>query len=188
MTRHQYLHHVTLTTGHVRRSARSEVDDGVVDTCAALLRDAISGGEPLLPAIDPPVTMTATAEGRCVAVTIWAADESRGRAPLLTIGIAAKSRCGAPLWRLLHQHAHPAIPIKTKAEECPPEPWCAGRIDPGGALYPDARAMWMALADLERCLAWAWIERATYCELCERRVIAIDDGGDLLCPTCALVL
>lgn len=40
--------------------------------------------------------------------------------------------------------------------ECPGEPWCAVRLEPGIALYPET-AHW--LGDFERCLAWAWLER-----------------------------
>jgi hypothetical protein len=158
--RERYLTHVTLTTGHSRRSYRHEVSEQALAVCAGLLDGALSGGEPRIPAIEPPLTLTATRRGCCLAATAWAADEQHGRVPVVTIGVAGHSRCGAALWRLLHAHAHPAIPLRTVAGQCPAEPWCAARLDaPGIILYSDVADMWYALGDLERCLAWAWLER-----------------------------
>jgi hypothetical protein len=77
--------------------------------------------------------------------------------PVITIGIAAKSRCSAKLWQMLHNHAMPGIPVKTDINAPPSAPWCAARIEGGLAHYPGAAA-W--LGDFERCLAWAWIEGA----------------------------
>jgi hypothetical protein len=38
----------------------------------------------------------------------------------------------------------------------PQTPWCAAKLMPGLSAYP-AAAMW--LGDMERCVAWAWIEK-----------------------------
>jgi hypothetical protein len=40
--------------------------------------------------------------------------------------------------------------------ECPVEPWCAVRIEPGALLHMGAME-WAG--DLERCLAWAAVLR-----------------------------
>lgn len=46
--------------------------------------------------------------------------------------------------------------LRTSPDQVPPEPWVAVRIEVGAAVMPEAMA-WTG--DLERCLAWAWIER-----------------------------
>ena len=40
-----YLKHVTLLTGHSRRSPRSEVADEVIERLAPVLSEALTGGE-----------------------------------------------------------------------------------------------------------------------------------------------
>lgn len=143
MTR--YIEHVTLTTGHQRRSWRHEISPEAMHVVSALLDAVLAEGETAIPATG--CTLTATADGRCMIATVW-----HERAPLVTFGVAAKSRCGVRLWTLLRHHA--VVPLAEV--ERPGEPWCAVRLEPGLALYPET-AHW--LGDFERRLAWAWLER-----------------------------
>jgi len=147
-----YLHHVTLTTGHVRRSPRSEVAADAVAVCRELIEAATDSryGVPI-PGL-PDLRLSADRAGKCILLTVDTADG----APVLTIGIATHSRCGAREWHLLHTVGMTG-PLATEGQPCPPEPWVAARLEPGAALLsPDTL---MALGDLERCLGWAWIER-----------------------------
>ena len=58
----RYLHHVTLTTGHVRRSPRSEVGAGVVERLTPYMLDAIREREiPVALPAPPGYSMTAWA-------------------------------------------------------------------------------------------------------------------------------
>jgi len=150
----RYIHHVTLSTGDVRRSPRSEVSDAAIGTAARMLADARYGAH---------VSISEYADVEPAGCTLWLADTTRcptlvvygpgDGAALVMIGIATRSRCGAPLWRRLHAAAYT---LATDPDRCPAEPWCAARLEIGLALYPEA-AHW--LGDLERCLAWAWIAR-----------------------------
>lgn len=156
----RYLHHVTLTTGDSRRSYRSEVSREAVDLCSELLDDAIAQPKihTVIPRVRPQCTMTATAEGRALIVTIWGPPtELRGsapvRPPLVTMGVGVHSRSGAKLWSLLHSGRE--AELATDPDECPPEPWVGVRMEVGVALTPEATE-W--LGDLERCLGWAWVE------------------------------
>lgn len=147
----RYLHHVTLTSGHVRHSPRSEVRDDVLTLLAPLLDRALSGEPVPVPGVTGGYTITGGAEGRCCTLTVWAP----GRVPVVTIGVATHSRCGAGLWRLLHDHAV-GMPVATTRDQVPPEPWYAARLEVGALQHRDAAA-WCG--DFERCLAWCWIER-----------------------------
>lgn len=144
-----YIHHVTLTTGHVRRSPRSEVADAALASLQDALGAALAGGRPAVPAM-PGYVMTAAGEGRCLVATIWLEG-----GPVITVGVATHSRCGTALWRMLHDHA--TTPVVTRRDRVPPEPWCAARLDPGVVLAEPAEIV--ALGDLGRVIAWAWLSR-----------------------------
>ncbi len=144
----RYIYHVTLLTGDTRQSWRHEVDPKVMPVASAMLDRALAGERVAIAGVEG-YEITAAAGGRCCLVTAW-----RGDTPLVTIGIAARSRCGAELWRRLHED--PWTPLATSAAQCPPEPWCAAQIQPG--LVPFMLdAHW--LADFERVMAWAFLER-----------------------------
>lgn len=146
----RYLQHITLTTGDTRQSWRHEVADDLMPMLTALIESAREDGRALLPGLQPQCWLRIEDTSKCAIVNIDTAD----RVPLVTMAIATHSRCGAKLWRLLHETAR--IPAATDALRTPPEPWIAARLEPGIAtLTPDAT---MALGDLERCIAWAWIE------------------------------
>lgn len=150
----RYVEHITLATGHTRRSPRSEVADEVVTALACSLRAAIAGAQVPVPYVTPRCTLTATGEGRCLVATVWGGGDDRGRpVPLVTIGVATHARCGGQVWRLLHDHA--LLPPRTDRDRQPPAPWCAARLEPGVALHREVDD-W--IGDYERCLAWAWIE------------------------------
>lgn len=155
-----YLNHITLATGHCRRSPRHEVDDATIAILHPWLQTAIHSGriEPL------PVAPLSHYGARAIkqtglVVTIYAPSGPRtpGRphtgehVPIATIGIAQRSREAKDLWGLLvanfgaERHA-----------TMPEAPWCAVAIHGNIVAYPQANR-W--LGDLERCIAWAWITR-----------------------------
>lgn len=149
-----YLHHLTLDTGHARRSWRHEIAPDALAGSRQLLQRALDaggapGGSDAVPLPVPPLgrySLTATGAGRCLVVTVHAADGGQLE-PLATFGVATHSRCGASLWRRLRQ-GEPDTPT-------PPEPWCAARLQ-RGLMRDLAAAEW--LGDLERCMAWAWLD------------------------------
>jgi len=154
MPRDQYIQHVTVTTGHVRRSQRSEVADDILEWCRGHLQRVLAGERDPIPRVQPSCWLTGAAEGRCMTATVWTRDPDAGDTPLVTIAVALHSRCGARLWELIH--AHTSLPVETSSQQQAAVPWVAARLEPGIARHPRA-AEW--LGDYERCLAWAWYER-----------------------------
>jgi hypothetical protein len=158
-----YINHLTLATGDNRRSPRAEVGD---DTLAALVPwlDSLTSAPgvrlPLPVASLSHYAATATVEAGALLCTVWApaGPFQPGRPapgeglPIVTFGVAQRSRHGAALWALLARQfaVRPGL-------QRPSEPWCAVVLLPAALHYPDAMG-W--LGDFERCVAWAWISRA----------------------------
>ncbi len=158
-----YLAHLTLTTGHLRRSYREEVGDEALALLAPWLARAISTGasEPLPVASLAHFAASATVENGSLLCTVWGPPSSQQSAasvhhvaaiPLVTFGVAQRSRQAAVLWPLLV-----ALPGTATGLQRPPSPWCAVSLQPGLLLHHTA-SEW--LGDFERCVAWAWITRA----------------------------
>ncbi len=159
----RYLHHVTLSTGHTRRSYREEVTEEALAVVSDLLARALAGERVVLPVLDPPCHLTADTRGGTSLVAYVSLDATDER--LVTVGVASRSTAGASHWRWLHEHrVTETQPVKTDAERCPPEPWCAARLEPGIGTVRAAQVpqLMMAIADLERVLAWAWIARTEH--------------------------
>jgi hypothetical protein len=148
----RHLHHVTLTTGHVRRSLREEVSAAALAACQRMLGEVAGGLIASIPGTD--LLLSGSSLSRCA--TLWVHDDDGIN--YLTIGLAAHSRCGARVWRRLHADAAAEAPIVTDADRCPPEPWVASRLERAAVLLSEDELM--TLGDLGRCLGWAWVDRA----------------------------
>jgi len=154
-----YLTRVSLDTGHLRRIERQEVGEPAIALLRPWLAELAASGErrPLpVPALAH-YSASAVVEVGLV-VTIWApqgphrpgAPALAGSGiPLVTLGVAQRSRQGRDLWA--------ALVAQLGADEAarrPAEPWLAVKRYPSSRAFPDAFA-W--LGDLEACIAWAWI-------------------------------
>lgn len=132
----EHLYHVTIETGHTRESPRSEVSP---ETIAALL--PLLGGGPLPGCPGWRVTRDDWS---------WTLETERG-SPIVTWGVARHPAEGAALWR--HLEALSAGPI---AEPPSRYPWLGVVLrEMAPRLTRDELLM---LADIERCVAWAWLE------------------------------
>lgn len=190
-----YTNHITLTTGHCRRSSRTEVDDATVALLHPWLLTAIRSGqiEPLpVPALSHYGARAIKEIGLVVTIYAPRGPHTIGRThtgnslPIATLGIAQRSREARDLWALLVANFG-----ATPGTKAPDTPWCAVALHDKLMDYPDALD-W--LGDLERCIAWAWITRnpvisqaGTYCHRC-----GYPPGNDWLdggetCPQCKLV-
>jgi len=141
-----YLWHITLETGHSRRSLRTEVSDEIILMLRPHLEGALRRGTVPLP-IEGGYQLKATAAGAFLVGTILDRDDT----PIVTFGVAPRSRGAAKLWAMLHD----GRPTDTEAPQPPAAPWLAVRMEFGALDFPDALD-W--LADYERCIAWTWIE------------------------------
>ena len=151
-----HIHHLTITTGHSRRSNRHEIAPQVLADLRGMLASALPPGAQSgridLPTVDPPGHwLQLRRHGRCLLCALM-----RDAVPLVTFGVATHSRCGAVLWRRLVDGAELTPDARhPDPGRAPQEPWCAARLEPGIGHMPGA-AHW--LGDLERCIAWAWID------------------------------
>jgi len=146
--------HLTLNTGHVRESPRSEVGDDIV---AALLPLVRAGGGPLPQ--PPGYSVSFSRDGRNAIYTISASvdlGQVAQPAPLVTCGLAVERP--ERVWSLIGalafmraglggDHYGPARPATV--------PWLAVLIHEPAVLAAEAMS-W--LGDAERCIAWTIIE------------------------------
>jgi hypothetical protein len=81
-------------------------------------------------------------------------------APVATFGIACDDFAGETLWRLLHEDGHGRGAVNTDPDRPPPAPWLGVRLEIGAALPAwERQALDLAaLADMQRLIAWAWLE------------------------------
>jgi hypothetical protein len=142
----KYLMHITLDTGHSRRSYRDEVKDTVVTIMRQQAAEAQAGDRP---EIMPGYALNIATAGTALLATV----ESDKLGPLITIAICPKSRVSQKLWDALKE---PIGDLAVAKGDAPTVPWCAVRMYPAAALDFDA-LQW--LGDYERCLAWGWVER-----------------------------
>lgn len=145
-----YINHLTISTGHTRRSPRAEVGDDTLRWLVPWLRQAVALGtrQPLPVAALARYSLLAQIEDGALLATLFGGQD----APLVTVGVAQRSRQGAALWDKM-MATFTAVP----GLERPAEPWCAVVLH--AALLDDPGAgEW--LGDFERCLAWAWITRS----------------------------
>lgn len=150
------IEHITINTGHSRKSARPEDPDGI-SACAASLAVCLSGdGVKAHLAADLPkpmseYRMSAITEDGFLIATVW-----HGKDLICTIGVAARDDdASADLWAMLHVYAASGIELATDPARPPRAPWCAARIEEGIVRHKDA-AQW--LGDYERHLAFAWLD------------------------------
>lgn len=135
MTSADYIWHVTLDTGHGRRSLRNEIDAATITIVRQQIDEALAAGSA---AILEGYTLTATTPAGALLATV-----TGNAGPLAIIGVARSSLQSAALWRRLDAEGAPPSP-----------PWCAVRLQAPLASDLDA-AGW--LGDYERCIAWAWL-------------------------------
>lgn len=145
----RYLHHVTLTTGDTRRSWAHEIDPAIMPRLRELIAQAREPGGAVIPHMDG-LRLLITDTRRCALCSVVTDDD----VPVLRFAVADHQRCGAQLWRMLIETA--ATPCRFGPQDRPETPWCATRLDPGITLLPEAGVG--ALGDLERCIAWAWLD------------------------------
>lgn len=146
-----HLVHYTLNSGHSHLSPRSEVPAEVIEQLQGLLYEG---------------THTIPVEGDRFRVRIRHYDKGMiaavldGERDVVLFGIAPDTDSASAVWNeLVKQYDEfreeiTDLGVTLPAAACPKStPWCAAAVFIAG---PDVM-LWVA--DFERCLAWAWIER-----------------------------
>ena len=143
-----YLNHLTLNTGHIRRSSRGDVAPEAISHTRDLLADAIFAGAPIaMPVPGYCLQVEPFGSRRSMLATV-----SRGTDPLLSIGVAA--RATVAMWGQMLALQHQVWPDLPALDQ-PSAPWCAALLLPALA-HDHGAASW--LGDFEQCAAWAWLD------------------------------
>lgn len=145
-----YLNHITLSTGHTRRSDRSDVTDETIKALGPWLNAVIAHQDdypmpgPL--GVRDGFVMSASALHGGLVCHVGQLDSG----PLVSFGVATRSRQSGELWAwMCAQYGSRA------ALTSPGTPWCAVALRPAFSAQHGASA-W--LGDFERCVAWTWLE------------------------------
>lgn len=156
-----YINHLTLTTGHNARTSRADVSDDVLAVVAPWLSGIVNSGalHPLPVRALSHLSALASIDAGSLIVTVFApagpfvpGSASLGKdTPLVTFGVAQRSRHGADLWTKLIS----AFGAKDNLQR-PAEPWIAVALREGLMQHIDVIPL---LGDFERCCAWAWMTR-----------------------------
>ena len=155
-----YINHITLTTGHNTSTSRADVADDVLELVAPWLQSIVNTGQkhPLPVAALSHYSAIAFVQDGGLLVTVYGASgphesgkPANADIPLVTFGVAQRSRHSEPLWVMMLASFEHAPGIKQ-----PATPWCSTIVYPSSLMRKDALS-W--LADFERCCAWAWITR-----------------------------
>lgn len=157
----QYINHITLNTGHIARTNRTDVAPAVTALLAEWLPATINSGKAhALPVAElSHFAAQVFVQDGALVVTVSApvGPHQQGKPfagqtmPLVTFGVATRSRQGAPLWGMLVKSFGLATGLKQ-----PDTPYCAVAVHPSIAVYKGP-VDWVG--DFERCMAWAWITR-----------------------------
>ena len=159
-----YINHLTITTGHKARTSRADVAEEALAIVAPWLQSIVGAGQKSpFPAPAPAPALShfsaiAYVQDGGLIVTVYGptgphrtGQPASADIPLVTFGVAQRSRHSEPLWAMLLANFEHAAGIKQ-----PATPWCAVAVHPSIMAHPNAIG-W--LADFERCCAWAWITR-----------------------------
>lgn len=162
----RWLTHLTMSTGHMRRSYRSEVVTEAITWGRAAISQALaqttlkapSVGTVDLPPMGPKYRLACSAPTtKTLLCSVW-----RGPELVLTFGVAAHNKQGAGLWRWLIETAGPDVPLHAgmTLDNLPAKPWVAARMELGMlAMVRDGeREQVEMLGDLERVIGWAFLD------------------------------
>ncbi|GIO39285.1 hypothetical protein J41TS12_41460 [Paenibacillus antibioticophila] len=136
-----FLNHITLNTGHMRKTYTSEVDKQMYFAMRRLFKDAIG---PEGAALFKIYRAKTTHVGPTAVTTVYGPEG----APILTTA-CSKDDDGS-LWRMMHETF--SGPLATKATSPAPLPYVVDRIEVGASIHLDA-LKWTG--DFSRCFAWA---------------------------------
>ena len=140
-----YLTHATASTGHSRRSYRSEVADDVVEIVKGWLPDLLAG-QPRGVLHDRYAVRCEWSNGKSIGFVVSRLNEQMQPADIVRIAVCRHSKRAAPSWQFAGGKGTP-----------PRVPFVAAGIIAEHLEGGDLMAL-PAIADFERCLAWAWLE------------------------------
>lgn len=138
----EYINHVTLQTGHSRKTYPNEVNKELYFILHALYKDSLKRYVDVL----DNYIMKSTTEQMGTFITLF----KKGNVPLsiLTMCISKSDHFGLA-WKTLHESA--MLPVKTNPNKPPKLPYIADRLEIGALQCLDAM-QWTG--DFSRCMRW----------------------------------
>lgn len=158
------LWHLTLNTGHVAATARSEVSAAVIDRLLPLV-DADGGAVPGMEGVTVDLFRPLDDSGRSRrrGAAFFQIDPpgvpQGSKTPMLMAIGCWREEMSAEAWEMMRKVAEPHRAVLGDAEvaaEPPTVPWLAALVLPWITVLPPADQE--ALGDLSRCLFWALVE------------------------------
>lgn len=140
-----FLTHTTVDTGHSKRSYRNEVDDEIVEQLKTWLPDLFA--RKLRGVIDDYYAVRCDwHNSKSVGFTVSRMDAEIQATEIVKFSVCRHSKRAKPSWEFVGGKGTP-----------PPVPFVAATIYSNNLIVDDLAAI-AAIADFERCLAWAWME------------------------------
>lgn len=140
-----YLTHATASTGHSRRSYRSEVADDVVAAVKSWLPDLMAG-RPRGVLGDRYAVRREWSNGKSIGFVVGRLDDQMRPVDIARIAVCRHSKRAAPSWQFVGGKGAP-----------PRVPFVAADLLTDNIEAADLMAL-PVIEDFERCLAWAWLE------------------------------
>lgn len=140
-----FLTHATVDSGHSKRSYRNEVDDEIVELLKTWLPDLFAGK--LRGVIDDYYAVRCDwYNSKSVGFTVSRMDAEMQATEIVKFSVCRHSKRAKPSWEFVGGKGTP-----------PPVPFVAATIYSNNLIVDDLASI-AAIADFERCLAWAWME------------------------------
>ena len=140
-----FLTQATVDTGHSKRSYRNEVGDEIVELLKTWLPDLFAGK--LRGVIDDYYAVRCDwHNSKSVGFTVSRMDAEMQATEIVKFSVCRHSKRAKPSWEFVGGKGNP-----------PPVPFVAAKIFSNNLTVNDLASI-SAIADFERCLAWAWME------------------------------
>lgn len=142
-----YINHVTLNTGHIRKSYPDDVGKDLYFMLRRLFVEMFSdnGAE----VVEGYHAKARYSEGNGVLITLFSNIDN---VPILTTAIVKENNDDF-LWELLHENY--SAPLATNISNPPEKPYIADRMEIGAMLHIDA-LKWTG--DFSRCMGWIYVD------------------------------
>jgi hypothetical protein len=153
----EFLNHITLNTGDIRRTYSSEINPKIYFYVRGLFKKSLSAETEVFPGY----TIKSTASRIGYLITLFGdysnvgypltmSSDFKGKAPILTI--ACSTNDPGELWYMLHENISKGVELKTKATDQPPIPYIADRVEFEAVHFIDAIENWTG--DFSLCMGW----------------------------------
>lgn len=137
----EYINHITLNTGHIRKTTPNEVNKEIYFILNRIYKESFSKNGAKI--FDKYVVKSTNSD---IGVIFTLFDEQG--IPIITSGISKNDYKGE-LWKMLHETTE--MPMKTSPNQKPALPYIADRLEFGAMFHMNA-LQWTG--DFSKCMGW----------------------------------